>query len=641
MFDKNSTEEEEKVQMKPRPNPTSNNSILIVDGHHDSFDNSNRSPIDKNNSLTDNKEASVGGQEPIIESKKFVDGSTSPIFRDEIAENTKSHVDGTTSPIVRSTTPENKPTSRPSYVPSSHSRNNVMQVDEQARTIKPGEELEQNQVQESLQDQPFRSLDSHELTMRKDQVERSRNAEDLTGSNIPTSSINQKDEAVQICGDAMDIPTEETKRDIGTQFTFENIAESNHMAMITADANNLAEDKLIFDDEQGNVHYKALSEVDENTKDNNKNPEKNSPDLTIGAKNSFDSRKTSHQKTENMKIEEGKTPKKHRDTYVESSESRDEDRIMQNSSRTNFTNLNTDRRKMYHDIDNLALFTLKDWKDSRIYEWYSTCPSENRSNFVEYAIEKENTNNEVLGVEELSYITKLINSREYFLKRAVKENQNSDGTKTNAFIKFDVFNVLELFESLKRTIVFVYGLFGLDKYIVYRIYGIYHQEDDRRFQTTENATKLCIRCKLGYEMISKWTNLLEQITERTRISQSLGDIIQEVKTKDTQEKKNQQDTILKKIEDLIQQNNIVHEEIERISTSEFKMLLMVATYRTEEIDHEGKLHITHRKKKGFIFDKNDYLKNSSKLYLYPGCNYMQKDLNDLKQEFLANYNVNP
>lgn len=76
------------------------------------------------------------------------------------------------------------------------------------------------------------------------------------------------------------------------------------------------------------------------------------------------------------------------------------------------------------------------------------------------------------------------------MRRVVKEDQNHDGTINSESIKFDVFNVPELFETLKKTIVFIYGLFGLEKYILQRVYGIYHQEDDKLFMTTENATKL-------------------------------------------------------------------------------------------------------------------------------------------------------
>ena len=92
--------------------------------------------------------------------------------------------------------------------------------------------------------------------------------------------------------------------------------------------------------------------------------------------------------------------------------------------------------------------------------------------------------------KEISYVLNLINSREYVLKRTVKEEQKEDGTISSSSVKFDVFNVVELFDTLKRTIVFIYGLFGLEKYIIWRVYGIYHQEDDKLFRTTENATKL-------------------------------------------------------------------------------------------------------------------------------------------------------
>ena len=190
------------------------------------------------------------------------------------------------------------------------------------------------------------------------------------------------------------------------------------------------------------------------------------------------------------------------------------------TNRTNNFRLDTNRK--YNDIDNLALFTLKDWKDSIIFEWYSHATKEQRLDFVSYVIQRENEESlittKVLNLDELSYILNLINSREYFLKKAVKEEQHEDGTKSNVFLKFDVFNVLELFESLKRTIVFVYGLLGLDKYVMWRVYGIYHQEDEKLFRTTENAAKLIIRCKLGYEMIDKWTSLFELICKPSFIN---------------------------------------------------------------------------------------------------------------------------
>jgi predicted ester cyclase len=45
-------------------------------------------------------------------------------------------------------------------------------------------------------------------------------------------------------------------------------------------------------------------------------------------------------------------------------------RIINDSSKTNLSGFNTDRKKRYNDIENLSLFTLKDWKDSKIYKWY-------------------------------------------------------------------------------------------------------------------------------------------------------------------------------------------------------------------------------------------------------------------------------
>jgi hypothetical protein len=80
----------------------------------------------------------------------------------------------------------------------------------------------------------------------------------------------------------------------------------------------------------------------------------------------------------------------------------------------------------------------------------------------------------------------------------------------------------------------------------------------------------------------------------------------------------EEDRIIKGIEDLINYNDVITKELEAIANSEFKMLLMVATYRIEEYDDDGNLHILKRKKRGFIYDKNDYFKNPSKTDQYPG-----------------------
>ena len=43
-----------------------------------------------------------------------------------------------------------------------------------------------------------------------------------------------------------------------------------------------------------------------------------------------------------------------------------------------------------------------------------------------------------------------------------------------------------------------------------------------------------------------------------------------------------------------------------LSNSEFKMLFSVATYRVEETDENGKVHVLYRRKRGFIYEGNDY-----------------------------------
>jgi hypothetical protein len=398
-----------------------------------------------------------------------------------------------------------KPSSRPSNIPaSSHSRNKPQIVDEQAETIKPNNVILSN----SSQTPP--------------------NPEIRNASPSPLQTpFNLKDEAIQISPQK-----EETKgaqlREIGTQFTFEDPFSEElkdvpiNLAVIPLKTSeNEEEEKLIFNDEQGDGQFKSLSEADDKFKDSDK--------TTENYKNSFDSRKTSQKRFQSKDIEESKSPPKHPDPFQIDTKN------LQESSSTNISLQNTDRKKQYHDIDNLALFTLKDWKDSVIFDWYSSATKLQRYNFVAHVIQRENEESgnpvDVLNFDELSYVMKLINSRNYSIKKSVNERHNEDGTKVSDYIKFDAFNVVELFESLKRTIIFVYGLFGLDKYILYRVYGIYHQDDDKKFRTTENATKLCIRCKLGYEMISKWTNLINQITERNLISNSIWNVIYETKSK--------------------------------------------------------------------------------------------------------------
>lgn len=124
-------------------------------------------------------------------------------------------------------------------------------------------------------------------------------------------------------------------------------------------------------------------------------------------------------------------------------------------------------------------------------------------------------------------------------------------------------------------------------------------------------------------------------------------------TNNVNAKQKEEDRILKGIEDLIDYNNKITQEVNILANSEFKMLFMVATYRTEEIDTEGKLHILNRKKRGFMFEGNDYYtldysntKPTPRIYrkkslqnTYPGADYLVKDLQALKRQFMISYNV--
>lgn len=77
--------------------------------------------------------------------------------------------------------------------------------------------------------------------------------------------------------------------------------------------------------------------------------------------------------------------------------------------------------------------------------------------------------------------------------RKGKEENDSNSEVEGSKVKFDMYNVLQLFETLKNTLLFVYGMMGLDLYIQNRVYDIYKHEDEKLFRTTENATKLAIR----------------------------------------------------------------------------------------------------------------------------------------------------
>lgn len=80
----------------------------------------------------------------------------------------------------------------------------------------------------------------------------------------------------------------------------------------------------------------------------------------------------------------------------------------------------------------------------------------------------------------------------------------------------------------------------------------------------------------------------------------------EITRKNEAAKEHEEDRISKGIEDLIEYNNKITNAVNTLANSEFKILFMVATYRTEEIDSQGKVHITSRRKKGFLFEGNDY-----------------------------------
>ena len=145
-------------------------------------------------------------------------------------------------------------------------------------------------------------------------------------------------------------------------------------------------------------------------------------------------------------------------------------------------------------MQDLALFTLKDWKDSMIYKLYIEADDYEKRDFTSHVIRLENEGNQssikIMDMDELKYVLKMLGSREYTTKRAVRQSKHADGSTSEDFVKFDVFNVIELFENLRRNITFIYGLFGLDKYILKRVYEIYNFEDNMQFRTTENAKKL-------------------------------------------------------------------------------------------------------------------------------------------------------
>lgn len=306
--------------------------------------------------------------------------------------------------------------------------------------------------------------------------------------------------------------TAETK-DIGIQFTFEDVDDRNSNDQdqdeeVVTKTPVVAEEVKqpvrkpksplnIFADEQGAGQYKIASEPDENLV---KNSEKTTEDAH---KNTFDSRKTSQSKVVRLKDTDKNYNK---ENNTENTETKDDDKGIDTGRTGKFTDRT---RKRYKDLENLALWLLKDWKDSKIFEWYIKATVPQQENLVEYLISRENFENRfeppVLDYKELSYILNMLSKREHFTKKSLKTVKNADGSLSEAFIKFDGYNVNELFESLRRTIMFVYGLFGLEKYILLRVYGIYHTQDDQMSfvepdqnsssfgYTIENAKKLCIR----------------------------------------------------------------------------------------------------------------------------------------------------
>ena len=97
-------------------------------------------------------------------------------------------------------------------------------------------------------------------------------------------------------------------------------------------------------------------------------------------------------------------------------------------------------------------------------------------------------------------------------------------------------------------------------------------------------------------MIDKWVEFIDLIFERNLISNSIWNIIHEVTHKNTKAKQQEEDRILKGIEDLIDYNNRITTSVNTLANSEYKILFMVATYRTERKDAEGKIVILDRRK---------------------------------------------
>ena len=213
-------------------------------------------------------------------------------------------------------------------------------------------------------------------------------------------------------------------------------------------------------------------------------------------KNSLGSRKNLLSKPLNYNDSEKKIPEFQKEVdNTENTEIKDDEKNPDTYRSERIGNIITKRStKKYKDVQDLALFTLKDWEDSMIYKLYIEADDNEKRDFTSHVINLENERSQssikIMEMSELNYMLKMLGSREYTTKRAVQRDKHADESTSEDFVKFDAYNVVELFETLKRNITFIYGLFGLDKYIIKRVYGIYNYEDNMQFRTTENAKKL-------------------------------------------------------------------------------------------------------------------------------------------------------
>ena len=331
---------------------------------------------------------------------------------------------------------------------------------------------------------------------------------------VSASIDNTKDEGIQmspIVSDDGRHVTNETK-DVGIQFTFEDrenrksdsskvdlendIKENDDEENIVISRKKKKEKEhkdpplYIFADEQGAGQLRAASELEDAK---NRDSENTTEDVY---KNSFGSRKTSLSKPITQIENEEKIPEFQREVdNTENTETKDEERNPETFRSERIGNITTERtNKKYKDWQDLSMFTLKDWKDSKIYKLYSEADDYQKRDFINYVIQNENESSEnsikIMDMGELNYMLRMLRSREYTTKRAVRRNMHPDGSTSKDFVKFDAYNVVELFETLKRNITYIYGLFGIEKYILMRVYGKYNYEDNVQFRTTENAIKL-------------------------------------------------------------------------------------------------------------------------------------------------------